>query len=130
VLVSPFPNQVFSSRDTVTLQWQPVGNLAPDEYYEIVVAYSPSQDPGKTWYDETPWTKGTSWNLSDHGYLINLSSDGVFRWAVHVMRRTGINDKGKPTGVARSPMSEVRPLTWKHGGGGDGGGGTSEPPPP
>jgi hypothetical protein len=131
ILVAPLQNQLFSPRDTIALQWQPVGQLAPDEYYEVVVAYSPIEAPGQTWYDDTPWTKSTSWNLSDHPYLVNLSSDGVFRWAVRVMRRTGINDQGRPAGIARSPMSEVRTLTWRaSGGGGGGGGGTPEPPPP
>jgi hypothetical protein len=111
------------------LAWQPVAKLAPDEYYEIVVAYAHGAE---TWYDETPWTKDASWKLSDHRYLIEsgLADNGNFRWAVRVMHRTGINNQGKPTGTAVSPMSEVRTLTWRVSSGGGGGGGTPEIPPP
>jgi hypothetical protein len=87
--------------------------LAPNEYYVPTVAYSPVSDPSQTWYDDTPWTKETSWQMSDNRYLLSLSADGEFRWAVRVMRRTGIDAEGKPEGTAVSPMSEVRMLTWK-----------------
>jgi hypothetical protein len=117
---------VYSSRDAIVLEWQSVGQLAADEYYVPTVAYLRF---GETWYDETPWTKELSWTMSDHGYLLDLSDNGQFRWAVRVMRRTGVNDKGKPEGTARSPMSEVRTLEWKRSGGG-GEPGTPEPPPP
>mgnify|MGYP001036238772 CR=1 FL=1 len=109
-LVSPENGRVYTSWDTVVLEWGAVGQLAPDEYYVPTVAY---QRFGDTWYDETPWTKGTSWALSDHRYLLDLSDNGEFRWAVRVMRRTGINNEGKPEGTPRSPMSEVRTLTWR-----------------
>jgi hypothetical protein len=127
VLVSPANLRTFAASDPVILSWQPVGQLAPNEYYVPTVAYLHF---GETWYDETPWTKETSWALSDHRYLLELSDNGEFRWAVRVMRRTGINDKGQPTGVARSPMSEVRVLIWRRASGGGGGQATSEPPPP
>jgi hypothetical protein len=127
-LLSPQNGQVFSARDSIVLSWQPVGQLAPDEYYVPTVAYLRF---GETWYDETPWSKQPSWDMSSHRYLLELSDDGSFRWAVRVMRRTGINNEGKPEGTARSPLSEVRTLEWKRsGGGGDGGGGTPEVPPP
>ena len=109
------------------LSWQPVGQLAPDEYYVPTVAFLRY---GETWYDETPWIKEPRWELTEHRYLLDLSDNGEFRWAVRVMRRTGINDEGQPAGTARSPMSDVRTLEWKRSGGGGGGGSTPEPPPP
>ena len=108
------------------LNWTPVGQLAPDEYYEVVVAYL---HYGDEWYDRT-WLRETSWELTENRYLLDLSDDGHYRWAVHVMRRTGLNDENKPVGVARSPMSEVWTLEWKRSGGGGGDSGTPEPPPP
>ncbi len=128
VLQSPPEGRVYSSNDSVVLRWEPVGQLAPDEYYVPTVAFLRF---GETWYDETPWTKQPSWDMSEHRYLLDLSDNGEFRWAVRVMRRTGINNEGKPEGTARSPLSEVRTLEWKRSGGGGGGGdGTPEPPPP
>jgi hypothetical protein len=123
--MSPNEGQVFSATDGITLRWQPVGQLEPDEYYVTTVAY---HHLGETWYDETPWLKDTSWNLSDHGYLRDLSDDSQFRWAVQIMRRTGINAEGKPEGIARSPLSEVRTLIWQAAS--PGGGGTPPPPKP
>jgi hypothetical protein len=99
--------------------------LAPDEYYVPTVAY---QRFGETWYDETPWIKETSWALSDHRYLLDLSDNGEFRLAVQVMRRTGINDDGRPEGTPRSPLSEVRTVNWQRPGGPSEPG--EEPPPP
>ncbi len=126
-LLSPTNGQVFSSRDTIVLRWEPVGQLAPDEYYVPAVHYLRY---GDSWPDETPWLKEPSWEMSEHRYLLELSDDGDFRWAVRVMRRTGINNEGKPEGTARSPMSEVRTLEWKRpGGGGDDDGGSGPPPP-
>jgi hypothetical protein len=129
-LISPFDGQVFSERDRITLSWQPVGQLAPNEYYVPTVAFSPYREPGATWYDETvPWLKETNWNLSEHRWLLDESSDGQFRWAVRVLRRTGINEEGRPEGVAASPLSAVRTLIWKAPTEG-GGGGTPAPPEP
>lgn len=130
VLVSPGGGRVYSDRDTITLTWQPVGQLAPNEYYVPTVAFSPVADPSQTWYDDTPWIKETSWTLSEHRYLLTVSSNGEFRWAVQVMRRTGIDNDGKPDGIAISPMSEVRTLIWKPGSGGGGAQNTPVVPPP
>lgn len=125
-LSSPQDGQVFSERDLITLRWQPVGQLAPNEYYVPTVAYL---HQGETWYDETPWVKETVWTLSDHRYLMDLSDDGQFRWAVRVMRRTGISEEGRPEGTVASPLSDVRTLIWKAPTEG-GGRGTPQPPKP
>lgn len=125
--VSPADGQVFSTRDQIVLQWQAVGQLAPNEYYVPTVFYL---HLGETWYDDTPWLKETSWTLSDHAYLPGLSDNGEFQWAVRVIRRTGINAEGKPEGTAISPMSQVRRLIWRPPSSGGGDQPTSEPPPP
>ena len=125
-LSSPADGSKFAVGDKIVLSWQSVGNLPADGYYEIVVAYSPASDPSQTWHDETPWTKETRWTLSEHSYLPGLSADGKFRWSVRVMRKTGQNAQGRPTGTALSPMSATRTLTW--GGTVPGGGGPNPPP--
>jgi hypothetical protein len=97
-----------------------------------VVEYSPASDPAQTWTDETPWVKENRWLLSEHDYLPGLSADGLFRWAVRVMRRTGQDAEGKPTGTALSPVSGLRTLIWEappQPGGGEGGGAPTSPPP-
>ena len=133
VLLSPPDGQAFSFGDEIALEWQSVGSLGMDEFYVITVAYAPASDPHLTWYDETPWIKDTVWALSEHAYLPGLSADGLFRWSVQVMYRTGLDSEEHPTGTALSPSSEERMLAWKtaSGGtsGGDGGGQDEQPAP-
>jgi hypothetical protein len=76
----------------------------------LTVAYSHG---GATWYDDVPWTRGTSWMLSEHRYLLDLSDDGLFRWSVQVYRQTGVNANGEPVGVPISAPSEVRAILWR-----------------
>ena len=119
---------MFTSDQLVELSWKPVGQLADEEHYKITVAYT---HRGQTWYDEIPWTRDTSWLLSEHRYLLDLCDDGLYHWSVQVVRRTGVDAEGKPVGTPLSPMSEERTLTWQvvsDGGGGNGGGAT-EPEP-
>jgi hypothetical protein len=125
VLLDPVDGQVFWERDEIVLRWQPLGQLPPDAYYVITVAYSHF---GDTWYDEIPWTRDTSWAVSEHQYLLGLSEDGWFRWSIQVMRRAGAKAGGGPTGTALSPMSQVRSFAWKTAAGG--GQATPEAPQP
>jgi hypothetical protein len=109
-LLAPSDGQEFSEGAVVLLTWQPVGELPPDAYYEVTVTFV---HLGETWYDEVPWTRDTSWTLSDHGYLLDLSDDGQFRWSVQVVRQTGMDANGNPTGIPLSPPSEVWTLIWR-----------------
>jgi serine/threonine-protein kinase len=133
ILMSPGDGQTFAHNDQIVLEWQPVGQLPQDGYYEVIVEYTPAQDPQTTWTDETPWVKTPNWTLSEHAYLPGLSADGLFRWSVRVMRKTGENAQGRPNGTALSPASTARTLTWQappQAGGGNGGGGAPTSPPP
>jgi capsular polysaccharide biosynthesis protein len=128
VLLSPLDKQDFPPDAEIVLAWQPAGTLAADAYYAITVSYS---HLGETWFDDVPWTRNTSWTLTEHAYLQDLSDNGQYRWSVQVVRQTGTDANGKPTGVPLSAQSEVRLLTWrKESGGGGGGGGASTPVPP
>jgi serine/threonine-protein kinase len=111
-LLDPPDGQNFSFGDPIVLNWQSVGQLPSDGYYEVVLTYTPASAPSETWTDETPWTKDTSWTLSEHDYLPGLSADQRFRWAVRVMRKTGQDAQGRPTGAPISEMSAVRMLIW------------------
>lgn len=110
ILLAPSDGQEFSESAEILLTWQSVGELPLGAYYEVTVAYSRL---GETWYDEVPWTQDTSWTLSDHGYLLDLSDDGQFRWSVQVVRQTGADANGNPTGIPLSPPSDVWTLIWR-----------------
>jgi hypothetical protein len=126
VLLSPADDSPFDQWAEITLAWQPVGVLPRDAYYVVSVAYS---HQGDTWHDDTPWIKTTSWTLSDHRYLLDLSDDGLFRWSVQVFRQTRVDAEGKPVGVPLSAPSEVRTILWRDSSPG-GGPSTPTPPPP
>jgi serine/threonine-protein kinase len=132
-LLGPPDGQEFAPADEILLEWQPVGQLPSDGFYEVVLTFAPASDPSQTWTDETPWVKEARWRLSEHDYLPGLSADEQFRWSVRVMRQTGTNAEGQPTGTALSPASATRTLIWRRpseGGGGGGGGGGGEPTSP
>ncbi|MBN1658350.1 MAG: hypothetical protein JXA93_08120 [Anaerolineae bacterium] len=112
---------MFSQDAEIVLEWQPLVGLPDNGYYAITIAYSHF---GATWYEEVPWTRDTSWTLSDRKYLLDLSDDGWFWWSVQAMRQTGVDADGDPVGLALGPSSEIRTLRWMKAGGG------GEPTPP
>lgn len=123
-LLSPADGQTFSEEDVIVLKWESVGALPENAYYAITVAYSRL---GDTWHDDTPWIQGTSWTLSEHDYLVGMSDDGRFQWSVQIMQLTGLDEDGKPIGVALSVSSETWTLIWRPA---PSEGPTPEPPPP
>ena len=106
----------------------PVGELPPGAFFIVTVAYT---HQGETWYDEVPWTRDTSWILSEHSYLQELSDDSQYQWSVQVVQQTGVDASGQPIGVPLSLASDVRTLLWRRAGGGDDAPpGTPPVPPP
>jgi hypothetical protein len=116
--------------DEIILEWQPVGQLPADAFYEVVVTYAPVTAPTESWQDETPWTKESRWTLSEHAYLPGLAANGDLRWSVRVMQATGKDAYGRSTGVQLSPMSSVRSLKWHISGSGSSETGPKETAPP
>ena len=120
-LLSPEDGQRFSANAEIVLRWQSAVVLPTNGYYAVTVSFTHF---GETWYDEIPWLQTTSWTLSSHDYLADLSDDGVFLWSVQVMLRTGSDAEGKPAGIPISPSSETWSLIWQSAAG------TPLPPPP
>jgi len=129
-LIGPLDRQEFPSDAEIVLAWKPMGVLSPDAYYMLRVGYV---HLGDTWFDEVPWTRNTSWTLSEHRYLVDLCDDGQFWWSVQVVRLAGTDGSGGSAGVPLSAQSEERVLIWRRassGGGGRGEAETPAPPPP
>jgi hypothetical protein len=120
-LLSPEDGQRFSANAEIVLRWQSAVVLPTNGYYAVTVSFTHF---GETWYDEIPWLQTTSWTLSSHDYLVDLSDDGVFLWSVQVMLRTESDAEGKPVGIPISPSSETWSLIWQSAAG------TPLPPPP
>jgi hypothetical protein len=91
------------------LMWQPVGDLAEDEYYCVRLdAYRESdQSP---WYGDYVFTKDSSF-LAGDAFLAPFhppESQGRANvyWWVSLVRKTGEDQAGKPVGVEISPPSD------------------------
>lgn len=113
VLVGPPDGATFNDSDEIVLEWQSVGQLPGEAYYEVQVLFAPRQDPTQVWKDEIPWMKDTRWTLSEHLYLFDLASDGQFTWSAQVVQKTGEDADGRPVGIPVSPMSASHRLFWK-----------------
>ena len=102
-----------SWKSTVLLEWSPVGDLAEDEYYHLHIERRPATE-GEDWYGDYVYTKDTSY-LAEGAFLANFHppadrSEATVYWWVRVVRKTGEDKDGKPTGVDIGAHSEERTL--------------------
>lgn len=109
-LLGPASGAEFGGADaSVVLSWEPVGELAEDEWYSVNLRY---QANNQTNYDGT-WTKETSWRLPSHLFRKPDPATSGFEWDVRVMQRTGSRPDGGNQGVPVSAPGEVRTFQWR-----------------
>ena len=109
-LVRPANRMSFATAlDPPVLEWEPVGELASDEYYSVlVVHYYP---PGNPVYWTSGLIKETQIKLPESiGY--GQADHAEFYWWVTVHRATKTTPDGKAEGPPISPKSEVRMFFW------------------
>ena len=93
-LISPALGERFlGTAGSIVLRWQAVQELAKDEYYAVLVQY----DYGEATNDVTFTTRQTQISLPER--LYRTPNCGVFNWQVTLMRQTGVDAAGQPTGV-------------------------------
>jgi serine/threonine protein kinase/outer membrane protein assembly factor BamD (BamD/ComL family) len=109
-VVGPANRKSFAGAlETPILEWEPVGELASDEYYSVlVVHYYP---PGNPVYWTSGLIKETQVQLPE-GAGYGKADHDEFYWWVTVHRATGTTPDGKPDGPPISPKSEVRMFFW------------------
>jgi hypothetical protein len=106
-LVEPHEGQTFGARGPLELAWKWETSLAGDEYFVVNIAYPHDK---AVWYD-TQWVKEKA--LKPPAYLADLiTGDRRCTWWVVVMRQTGKNASGAPTGVEVSQASAKRTFLW------------------
>jgi tetratricopeptide (TPR) repeat protein/tRNA A-37 threonylcarbamoyl transferase component Bud32 len=109
-LLGPANRMAFgTTSDPPILKWEPVGELASDEYYSVlVVHYYPAGNP-------VYWTSGlikeTQFTLPE-GAGYGKADHDEFYWWVTVHKATKTTPDGKPDGPPISPKSEVRMFFW------------------
>ncbi len=107
-LLSPEPEAVFSGQyDKIVLQWQPVGNLAPDEFYDVTIRYFVGDEPR---YWGSGLIKDTSWQVPVEAGYGHAGKDEFWWWVT--VRKGGTAQNGKPD-LALSPSSEERIFYWR-----------------
>ena len=109
-LLAPPQDTAFEGADEVImLSWASVGILAEDEWYTVRVR----RTGAVAQILPVVWTKATSWQMPAELYIEGLAEPQHFHWQVSVMRQTGVDEDGDPTGELISPAGNVRTFTWK-----------------
>jgi hypothetical protein len=93
---------------TIMLEWAPVQNLGPNDYYRVIVYY---KKDGQELAGGT-WLKGTSYRVPTW-FLAQQS--GRFEWQVVVVEANESPEKGGKLGAAVSEPSERRWFEWQPG---------------
>ena len=124
-ILSPLDGSAFDQNAIVLLEWTPVKpQLADDELYMITIHF---EHTDQIWTDKA-WTRNTSWHLNEHRYLLDVATGSRFEWSVQLIRQTGEDESGVPTGDALSPSSAARVFYWaRTTSGGSSGGSDSYP---
>jgi hypothetical protein len=112
-LLDPPNRRPVSWGSTVILEWSSVGDLAKDEYYHLHMERRPATE-GEDWYGDYVYTKDTSY-LAEGAFLAPFHppadrGEALVYWWVRVVRKTGEDESGKPTGVDIGAHSEERML--------------------
>ena len=112
-LLDPPNGRPVSWQSTVILEWSSVGDLAEDEYYHLHMERRPATE-GEDWYGDYVYTKDTSY-LAEGDFLAPFHppvdrGEATVYWWVRVVRKTGEDKDGKPTGVDIGAHSEERTL--------------------
>jgi tetratricopeptide (TPR) repeat protein len=106
-LVGPDNEARFSGRFVpVVLEWQPVGKLAEDEYYDVTIMHYVGDEPR---YWGGPVTE-TSWRVPVEAGFGEAGNDR-FQWWVTV-RKKGTSPGPDKLDQGLSPASEVRSFYW------------------
>jgi len=111
VLKAPADGASFQGESaTIILEWNPVENLAPNDYYFVMVFYKPG---GR---DEIggSWMKGTSYRVP--AWFLQQYS-GRFEWQVVISEATGLPENGGKLGAQVSDPSAKWSFTWNSAGG-------------
>jgi hypothetical protein len=106
-LVSPENEDVFKGEfNSVVLEWEPVGTLAADEYYDVTIMHYVGDEP-HYWGDAL---KEPRWQVPVEAGFGEAGNDR-FYWWVTVRKQNTASAPGQ-LDLALSPTSEVRFFYW------------------
>ena len=76
----------------VILTWEPVKDLAQDEYYQVKLNFNYKENNPSYIYA----TRDTQFTVPEE--LYRIPNCQVFNWRITLMRQTGVDSQGKPVG--------------------------------
>jgi hypothetical protein len=102
-------------RAELTLEWEPVGELAEDEYYRVDL-HRPSETEGLSEYGDSVLSKEPI-AVFRHSFLAafhppEVQGDAEVEWWVRVVRKTGEDENGKPVSQDLGAPSGKRTLIF------------------
>ena len=107
-LISPDAKAVFSGQyDDIVLEWQSVGTLADDEFYDVTIRYFVGDEPR---YWGSGLIKETSWKVPVEAGYSQAGKDEFWWWVT--VRKGGTATYGQPD-IPLSPPSEARIFLWR-----------------
>jgi hypothetical protein len=112
-LLDPPSGQLVPWKSNVLLKWNSVGQLAEDEYYHLHLD-RPPMTAAMPYYGDYVYLKENQF-LLEGPFLAAfcppaVQGQAVVYWWVRVVRKTGVDEAGKPVGVDLSLPSEKRTL--------------------
>ena len=87
-LLSPTANQVIDE-STLIFNWTSTGLLDQDEFYVLQLTWANGSHT-------EAWVKNSSWRITKD----QRPTNGPIAWRVTLMRQTGANSAGSPTGIS------------------------------
>jgi tetratricopeptide (TPR) repeat protein len=106
-LLGPEDGALYRGEHTVILlQWEPVGELAPDEYYDVTVMHYVGEEP-RYWGGPV---RGTQWQVPVEAGLGEAANDRFYWWVT--VRQAETAPGPDQLDVALSPRSDSRTLIW------------------
>ncbi|RPI96636.1 MAG: hypothetical protein EHM40_00985 [Chloroflexi bacterium] len=108
-LISPeLGTRVYGTEEPIVLRWEPVKELAEDEYYLVSVDYNYIENNPRLLYT----TRETQFTLPES--LYETPNCGVFNWRITLMRQTGVGEDGGPKGEPISFNSLYHYVEWRY----------------
>jgi tetratricopeptide (TPR) repeat protein len=106
-LISPPLDALYRGEHTViTLEWEPVGVLAADEYYDVTVMHLVGEEP-RYWGGPV---RETQWRVPVEAGLGKAANDRFFWWVTVRQADTAPGPDGLDQ--ALSPRSDTRTIYW------------------
>jgi len=106
-LVSPELGARFTGLEQpIILKWEPLKELAEDEYYQVTIDYNYEEDNIPVKYT----TRDTDFTLPEA--LYRQPNCSAFNWRVTLIQQTGVDEDGNPQGKALSYESLYWYVLW------------------